>query len=111
VEEWTLRNVSTEDHPFHIHVNDFQVMRVNGRPYRARGLQDVVVLPKRGGTVVIRNLFDRFTGHYVFHCHILNHEDHGQMKTVQVIRRGQKPSPPPGAAHDRERHISGSARR
>jgi FtsP/CotA-like multicopper oxidase with cupredoxin domain len=111
VEEWTLRNVSTEDHPFHIHVNDFQVMRVNGRPYRARGLQDVVVLPKRGGTVVIRNVFDRFTGHYVFHCHILNHEDHGQMKTVQVIRRGQKPSPPPGAAHDMERHISGSARR
>ena len=32
VEEWTIRNVSHERHPFHIHVNDFQVMSVNGRP-------------------------------------------------------------------------------
>jgi suppressor of ftsI len=96
VEEWTLRNTTGEDHPFHIHVNDFQVMKVNRRPYRANGLQDVVVIPKHG-SVVIRNSFDRFTGHFVFHCHILNHEDNGQMKTVQVVRRGQRPTPPPGA--------------
>jgi suppressor of ftsI len=108
VEEWTLRNVTGEDHPFHIHVNDFQVMKVNGRPYRANGLQDVVVIPKHG-SVVIRNPFDRFTGHYVFHCHILGHEDGGMMKTVQVLRRGQKPTPPPGA-HTMERHLSGSSR-
>lgn len=31
VEEWTLKNVTSEQHPFHIHVNDFQVMSVNGR--------------------------------------------------------------------------------
>lgn len=96
VEEWTLRNVTTEDHPFHIHVNDFQVMKVNRKPYHARGLQDVVIIPKHG-SVVIRNPFDRYTGHYVFHCHILNHEDGGMMKTVQVLRKGQKPTPPPGA--------------
>jgi len=96
VEEWTLRNVTTEDHPFHIHVNDFQVMKVNGKPYHANGLQDVVIIPKHG-SVVIRNPFDRYTGHYVFHCHILNHEDGGMMKTVQVLRKGQKPTPPPGA--------------
>jgi suppressor of ftsI len=98
VEEWKLRNVTTEDHPFHIHVNDFQVMKVNGRPYHARGLQDVVIIPKHG-SVVIRNPFDRFTGHYVFHCHILGHEDAGMMKTVQVLRKGQRPTPPPGAHH------------
>ncbi len=33
LEQWKLRNVTTEDHPFHIHVNDFQLMKVNGRPY------------------------------------------------------------------------------
>jgi suppressor of ftsI len=98
VEEWTLRNVTSEDHPFHIHVNDFQVMKVNRKPYRANGLQDVVIIPKHG-SVVIRNPFRRYTGHFVFHCHILGHEDGGMMKTVQVIRKGQKPSPPPGAAH------------
>ncbi len=96
VEEWTLINESPEDHPFHIHVNDFQVMSVNGRRKRAAGLQGVVVIPKNGGRVVIRNPFDDFTGHYVFHCHILGHEDAGMMQTVDVVRRGQRPTPPPG---------------
>lgn len=96
VEQWTLINHTSEDHPFHIHVNDFQVMSVNGKPFHANGLQDVVVIPKNGGRVVIRNPFDDFAGHYVFHCHILGHEDAGMMQTVDVIRRGQKPTPPPG---------------
>lgn len=103
VEEWTLRNDSDEEHPFHIHVNDFQVMSVNGKPYRARNLQDVVTIPKKEhgkpGEVVIRIPFDHFTGHFVFHCHILGHEDAGMMMTVQVRRRGQRPTPPPGAKH------------
>ncbi len=96
VEEWTLINKSTEDHPFHIHVNDFQVISVNGKPFHADGLQDVVVIPKNGGRVVIRNPFDDFPGHFVFHCHILGHEDAGMMQTVDVIRRGARPTPPPG---------------
>ena len=83
VEEWTIRNVTHEMHPFHIHVNDFQVMSVNGRPFDARGLADTVPLPV-GGTVVIRMHFTDFTGEYVYHCHILNHEDHGMMGTVLV---------------------------
>lgn len=85
VEEWTLTNTSTEEHPFHIHVNDFQVMSVNGKPYEAHGLQDVVIIPIRG-EVVIRNPFEDFTGKYVFHCHILNHEDGGMMAVVEVER-------------------------
>ena len=88
VEQWTLVNHSDEDHPFHIHVNDFQVMSVNGEPYDAHGLQDVVIIPKNGGKVVIRNPFLDFTGKYVFHCHILGHEDAGMMQTVKVVRGG-----------------------
>jgi suppressor of ftsI len=103
VEEWTLRNVTTEDHPFHIHVNDFQVMRVNGKPYHASGLQDVVIIPHRNhghpGTVVIRIPFDDYTGHFVFHCHILSHEDGGMMMTVQVRKKGAPVTPPPNAGH------------
>lgn len=101
VEQWTLINRSNEDHPFHIHVNDFQVMSVNGKPFHANGLQDVVVIPKNGGRVVILNPFDDFAGHFVFHCHILGHEDAGMMQTVDVIRRGERPTPPPsgGMAH------------
>ena len=47
-EEWVIKNTAREEHPFHIHVNDFQVMAVNGKPYQARGEQDVVPLPSRG---------------------------------------------------------------
>lgn len=32
-EEWVIRNVSREQHPFHIHVNDFQVISVNLPPH------------------------------------------------------------------------------
>jgi len=90
-EEWTLVNHSNEDHPFHIHVNDFQVMSVNGKPYDANGLQDIVTIPKSGGEVVIRNQYLDFTGEYVFHCHILAHEDAGMMQTVDVVNPGEKP--------------------
>ena len=98
VEQWTLVNESREDHPFHIHVNDFEVMEADGEPYHAHGLQDVVVIPNNGGEVVIRIPFEDYPGHFVFHCHILGHEDAGMMQTVDVIRPGEKPSPPPQMA-------------
>ncbi len=88
VEEWTVLNTSQEIHPFHIHVNDFQVMSVNGVPRRAYSLQDTVPLPvaRNGvpGKVVIRMRIQTFTGKYVFHCHILAHEDLGMMGVVNV---------------------------
>jgi FtsP/CotA-like multicopper oxidase with cupredoxin domain len=84
VEEWTLKNIDDEDHTFHIHVNDFQVMSVNGQPYDAHGLQDTVVLPQ-GGEVVVRIPFTDFVGKFVYHCHILPHEDTGMMGIVEVV--------------------------
>lgn len=83
-EEWTLRNSSDEQHPFHIHVNDFQVVSIDGRPYDASGVQDTVpLLPDQD--VVIRIRFTDFPGKFVFHCHILNHEDNGMMAVVEVV--------------------------
>lgn len=96
LEEWTIRNTSKEQHPFHIHVNDFQVMSVNGHRVRASSLQDTVVLPVRG-KVVIRLRFTQFTGRFVFHCHILAHEDGGMMQVVEVYR-GRRPPARPTAA-------------
>jgi suppressor of ftsI len=86
LEEWTIRNATRERHPFHIHVNDFQVISVNGRPYHARSLADTFPLPVRG-KIVIRIHFTDFTGEFVYHCHILAHEDRGMMGTVKVERR------------------------
>lgn len=89
VEEWTLRNTTGEEHPFHIHVNDFQVMSVNGKPYNAAGYQDTVIIPAQDGTtpgeVVIRMPFDDYAGKFVFHCHILGHEDAGMMAVIEVV--------------------------
>jgi FtsP/CotA-like multicopper oxidase with cupredoxin domain len=84
VEEWELRNDSPEWHPFHIHVNDFQVMTVNGTPFGAVNRQDTVSLPP-GGSVTIRTRFAEFVGTFVYHCHILTHEDFGMMAVVEVV--------------------------
>jgi suppressor of ftsI len=52
VEEWKLINLDEDEHPFHIHVNDFQVISVNGKPYDAHGLQDTVVIPGYSEVVI-----------------------------------------------------------
>lgn len=90
-EEWVIHNTSRELHPFHLHVDDFQVIAVNGRPYHARSPQDTVTLPI-GGTVRIRMRFRDFLGAFVYHCHILAHEDAGMMGIVEVTRTGRHPT-------------------
>lgn len=82
-EEWVIRNESPEWHPFHIHVNDFQVMSVNGIPAKPH-YEDTTLLPPNG-EVVMRTRFLDFTGRFVFHCHILVHEDAGMMAVVEVV--------------------------
>jgi FtsP/CotA-like multicopper oxidase with cupredoxin domain len=84
LEEWIVRNTSSHFHPFHIHVNDFQVVAFNGEPVAARGWQDTVVLPPNSETVM-RMRFDDFDGKFVYHCHILSHEDFGMMAVVEVV--------------------------
>jgi suppressor of ftsI len=82
-EEWILRNTSPDAHPFHIHVEDFQVMSINGDP-QPFSYQDTVNLPPHS-SVVIRIPFLDFTGKFVYHCHILAHEDHGMMSVIEVV--------------------------
>lgn len=90
VEEWTVYNDSDEWHPFHIHVNPFQVVAVNGAPVPAHGYEDTVPLPARDlvsgvpGSVTFRTRFLDFTGRYVYHCHLVFHEDHSMMGVVLV---------------------------
>ena len=87
VEEWKLINLDvdpTDIHPFHIHVNDFQVISVNGKPYDAHGLQDTVNIPING-EVVIRIPFKDFVGKTVYHCHLMFHGDQAMMGVVQIV--------------------------
>ncbi len=83
VEEWTVRNESPEWHPFHIHVNDYQLMSVNGRPVNPH-YEDTTLIPPHG-EFVMRTHFTDFTGKFVYHCHILVHEDAGMMGTIEVV--------------------------
>ncbi|MFI6267185.1 multicopper oxidase family protein [Micromonospora sp. NPDC051006] len=85
VEEWTVRNTSNEQHSFHVHTNDFQVMSVNGKPQESHGLQDTAILPANG-EIVIRTHFTDYTGKTVLHCHILQHEDAGMMAILEIVR-------------------------
>jgi FtsP/CotA-like multicopper oxidase with cupredoxin domain len=83
-EEWVIRNASGTWHPFHIHVNDYQVVAVNGQPVPVRYHEDTTGIPPFG-EFTMRTRFRDFPGRWVFHCHILLHEDHGMMGTVRAL--------------------------
>jgi FtsP/CotA-like multicopper oxidase with cupredoxin domain len=88
LEEWKLVNLDNgtiNAHPFHIHVNDFQVVSVNGKPYDAHGYQDTVVIPTKG-EIVIRIPFDDFVGKTVYHCHLMFHGDYGMMGAFDIVK-------------------------
>lgn len=89
VEEWKLINLDNKSsfyiHPFHIHVNDFQVMSVNGKPYDAHGRQDTVDIPMES-EVVVRIPFDDFVGKTVYHCHLMFHGDFGMMGLINIVK-------------------------
>jgi FtsP/CotA-like multicopper oxidase with cupredoxin domain len=89
VEEWTIRNTHDhDDHVFHIHTNPFQVTQINGQPAPPDEMQwrDTVVVPRKGGSVVFRSRFLDYTGIYMLHCHMMNHEEMGMMQTVEVYK-------------------------
>ena len=83
VEEWTLTNTSTMDHPLHLHVWPMQLIEQNGQKVSKAPWQDVVNIPARG-QVRVRIAFEEFSGRTVYHCHILDHEDTGMMGVVEA---------------------------
>lgn len=91
-EEWHLVNKSGETHPFHIHVNPYQVISVNGIDVDRKGYDDTFPVPAQS-TVVIRTKYKDFEGKYVLHCHILFHEDNGMMQVVEVVKPGLGTAP------------------
>jgi len=85
IEEWTVRNESGELHDFHIHQSPFQVTEVNRVRQPFEGYQDIVNVPVHGEVKVIVPFTDPvMVGRFVYHCHLLSHEDKGMMATIEV---------------------------
>lgn len=82
--KWTISNQSMMPHPFHIHGNHFFVLSVNGAtpPLNMQGRKDVAVVSPMGGSLVLITQYNDFNDPmmpYMYHCHILSHEDNGMM--------------------------------
>jgi FtsP/CotA-like multicopper oxidase with cupredoxin domain len=94
VEEWTVRNISGEHHVFHIHQTDFLVTESNGEKNDIGKVMDTINVPYAKNdqpgqvTLIMPFLKNRIAGRFVFHCHILEHEDGGMMANINVLARG-----------------------
>jgi FtsP/CotA-like multicopper oxidase with cupredoxin domain len=96
VEEWTLENDTNEVHAFHIHQVHFVVESINGVAQPDPHWIDTYDIPPQGigvqgqihpsQTKVLIDFRDPvIRGTFVYHCHILDHEDGGMMAKIQVI--------------------------
>ncbi|ARF14345.1 copper oxidase [Sporosarcina ureae] len=105
-EIWRFINTAGATHPLHIHLIQFQILdrtpfdaqgftangllNFTGPPVQPdvneRGWKDVVQSPPGFVTRVIMR-FAPFTGRYMLHCHILEHEDHDMMRQFEVVER------------------------
>ncbi len=84
-EIWKFQNFSSQPHPMHLHNLNFQILDINGQPPPpGRDAMTEMVNVPAGGSADIIVHFDGFKGTYVFHCHVLEHEDHGMMAQLRV---------------------------
>jgi FtsP/CotA-like multicopper oxidase with cupredoxin domain len=93
VEDWTIQNQTQENHEFHLHQVHFLLMAMNGVPVSPSQQQyyDTIQVPFWSGTgpypsVTVRADFrGPDIGDFVYHCHILGHEDGGMMAIIRVL--------------------------
>ncbi|MDB9529757.1 multicopper oxidase family protein [Oscillatoria sp. CS-180] len=83
VEDWEIINTGTMAHPFHVHINKFQVLSRNGQPEPYAAWKDVVSVSP-GESVRLRIPFRDYAGKTVYHCHVLDHEDRGMMGVLDI---------------------------
>ncbi len=109
LQDWVLENDTTIFHPFHIHINPFQIIKVEApdatgayqtyAPETDHVWQDVIGIPPGvvvngktvPGRVTIRQTYPDFMGTFVLHCHILAHEDRGMMELVRIVPAAHYP--------------------
>jgi FtsP/CotA-like multicopper oxidase with cupredoxin domain len=82
-EIWEIANIVGMDHPFHLHGFQFQVLDRNGVAEPFVAWKDMLNIPRHStARIIVR--YDDYPGKWMFHCHILDHEDHGMMGVLEV---------------------------
>ncbi len=97
VEDWTIENRALESHEFHMHQIHFKLMSRNGvaLPAEAQQVLDTVDIPFWSGNGPYPSITVRMDfrgpdiGDFVYHCHILDHEDGGMMAIIRVLPRAE----------------------
>jgi FtsP/CotA-like multicopper oxidase with cupredoxin domain len=93
VEDWIIENRTRELHAFHIHQIHFLLLEWNGVPVEEPYLRDIVNVAYWDGrsaqypSVRLRMDFrdPAIVGTFVYHCHLLDHEDAGMMGLIRVL--------------------------
>ncbi|MCH6229402.1 multicopper oxidase domain-containing protein [Microbacterium sp. CFH 31415] len=109
-EVWSVHNNNPLPHSFHVHDTQFRVLSVDGRkpPARLSGWKDTIALEQdREYRLLVR--FEDYadpTTPYMYHCHLLWHEDQGMMGQFLVVEPGQEPDlrRPEGDSDDHHDH-------
>jgi spore coat protein A len=84
-ETWIIKNKSSVNHVVHIHGVDQQLVSRNGAaPARYELMKESWNVPG-GQTIVLKLKFTDNVGRFVFHCHILEHEDASMMAQIEVV--------------------------
>lgn len=89
LEKWRWTNNTNIAHPIHIHDTYFEILNINGGavPLYERGKKDVVLVPPMQYVEFLAK-FEDFADPdipYMYHCHLLHHEDDGMMGSFVVI--------------------------
>jgi spore coat protein A len=102
-EKWRFINTTDDAHPMHLHLVQFKILERQGfnqatvgagtlellgsprppAPNEAGWKDTAVVQPGEVLTILIR--FDGYAGRYVYHCHMLEHEDNDMMRPYEVV--------------------------
>lgn len=96
IERWTITNQTNVAHPFHIHDVQFYITEMNGSPPPPdqEGWKDVVlVMPMQSVSFITK--FENFADPvvpYMYHCHLLHHEDEGMMGSFLVVDPNSVPT-------------------
>jgi blue copper oxidase len=97
-EVWEVTNRSGNPHNFHVHGVRFKLLDLDGAapPPQLAGWKDTLFLPPAS----TMRLLVQMPGYadpalpYMFHCHLLQHEDNGMMGQFLVVQPGQPPTSP-----------------